>query len=403
MNAIKEAIVYNEDRIEDLPNRFFFFKDNNKSAYIKDQDVPILIGGLQKQNDLTAGQNLEEIDKDAEEQVVQLLEDIDIDSVTLSPDERVTSWSSKHYFHLQECSYLVLCRKDNANFRMCGNMLAIEYGNEIRNLAHCFISIVPREESFAMRGSSNNKEKIKLMLIEDQSGDQWYALKMPDLSIEQQRVLKYTRDCSVAVMAHRNVADGIILSFQSLYGIFTTTNFGRAADISTYTNADDYAGQAVYQNISSYNDIFEVPVKSLSNITGLSFEGYTYGYFYFLVYTNKKYDPMTMAIKQCWWSPTQIERDCDLGTFFKDEIEVADIMNSRSSIWMAKNGIPIDGLQVYTSMGTFMYYGYENAGYTPLSVDILFNGKIEEKDAIHTYENNDDITELYELKELLRS
>lgn len=186
---------------EQLLNRQLLFTKDKENLYIKYEDRLIPIGGRFKQNFLEAGDNIEIIrDEDNLEnntpEIVRLLDDIDINTCTLSPDgDNTYNWKGMYkigevvdnnaLFILMKRTELKEIEKGIIGGEILIKMIDV---NDKIHYAHYALTCTSTG-SWSLAGAGATPTNVRMCRCKHvETGDYYYGLKLPIGDFENSRI-----------------------------------------------------------------------------------------------------------------------------------------------------------------------------------------------------------------------
>ena len=186
---------------EQLLNRQLLFTKDKENLYIKYEDRLIPIGGRFKQNFLEAGDNIEIIrDEDNLEnntpEIVRLLDDIDINTCTLSPDgDNIYNWKGMYkigevvdnnaLFILMKRTELKEIEKGIIGGEILIKMIDV---NDKIHYAHYALTCTSTG-SWSLAGAGATPTNVRMCRCKHvETGDYYYGLKLPIGDFENSRI-----------------------------------------------------------------------------------------------------------------------------------------------------------------------------------------------------------------------
>lgn len=177
-----------EVKKELLPRQFLFTRDG-ENLYIKWNDELIPIGGKCKQNYLKAGDNIEIIREDEEgneinPEIVRLLDDIDINTVTLGKFSDALRWKGTIKIgELKDHNAILLLTKlteiDDEIKGILGGEILVKLTKENDDLAYGHYAItVSSTGSWSLKGAIEAASEVRMCKCK-WKGEYYYGLKMP--------------------------------------------------------------------------------------------------------------------------------------------------------------------------------------------------------------------------------
>lgn len=193
-------------RDEIMLNRELLYTKDKENLYIKYQNELVPIGGKLKQNYLIPGDNIEIIRSDFEgnaisPEEIRLMDDIDVNTVTLSPDgENTLNWKGTVKLgELHDSNKLfVLTKESEVNVplkTLIGGELLIKYFTNLDENPHYghYALTCSSTGSWSLKGATQEVLDVRMCKMKKlDDGEYFYGLKLPagqfkDTRIEEHR------------------------------------------------------------------------------------------------------------------------------------------------------------------------------------------------------------------------
>lgn len=195
MNSVKIATATDErfeDALTAVKNRQLLFNRSKRNLYIKINDEPVLIGGDSKANLVTAGKNIYKKELDIENDEIGLIDNIDVDTVTLTPPiaPEDIAWKGTIKMGERENNQILLLteasKSNTLDHSIFGGELFIDLfdENDNRIYDHHTISL-SSTGSRSFNGATDAKTKSKLVYCKHKNGKYYYGLKVPPKTTER--------------------------------------------------------------------------------------------------------------------------------------------------------------------------------------------------------------------------
>lgn len=286
-------------RDEVILNRELLYTKDDENLYIKNNDELVPIGGKQKQNYSEAGNNIEIIREDENGDVVfpekiQLLDDIDINTCTFTPDgDNTLPWKGTYKIgELHNSNKILILTKRNKTTdiekTILGGEILLKHIKDDRvEYSHYAISCTSTG-NWALKGSSTEVNNVRMVLIA-YNGEEYYGLKMPlqveTTVTETEEEYETTEDVTTGQIDNYEVklninSSGISFSNSYYYNYYYP--------VLTYNNSTKNFTPTSYY-VSSYKRWFYLKFSDIQSLLGVTFQSealktYNNYYLYILAY-----------------------------------------------------------------------------------------------------------------------
>lgn len=238
-----------DEAMQAIANRSVLFDKDEKNFYVKYDDELVPIGGTQKQDVLDSGKNIE-----IEGNSVKTKEDVDFDTVQVSPEGMSVNWiAGQKIASLENNRTLLLFKKGTAGAFIGGEIFADINDGTVFDHHNLSMSSMGSRSYVGLTENS-----VKSTLVEAQvGGNTYYGIQYPMLNIESSRII------------HHTLEDSQKRAIIRIARAYNTNNF-------SLWNEDNSASRAlVNTNTPDSNRWQYIKMSSLANLIPFQFQNET--------------------------------------------------------------------------------------------------------------------------------